>query len=175
MPLNLEQKKAVVAELAREVQQAQAGVVADYRGLSVADMNKLRALAREANVYTRVIKNTLAKRAMQGTDFECLEHVLEGPAVVLLSRDEPNAAARIVRHFLKDNETLKVKALALNGTLYQAEELEKIAELPSKDEAVAQLLGLLKAPIRQFVRTLAEPQASLARTIAAVRDQKQAA
>jgi len=164
-----------VSELANEVQYSQSGVVADYRGLTVAEMETLRQKARQSNVYVRVIKNTLAKQAVEGTNYECLQSAFQGPVLIALSKDEPNSAARMIREFKKKNEKLEVKALALNGRLYGGEDLDKVADLPSKDEAIAQLLSLLKTPMTQLTRTLAEPQTRLARVVASIRDQKQAA
>lgn len=175
MPLTFERKQQVVAELSRELQQAQAGLVADYRGLTVSDMEKLREMARESDVYVSVVKNTLAKRAIEDTEFKCLESLFSGPVLVALSRQEPNAAAKIARQFRKQNEKLEVKGLALNGALYSADDLERVADLPTKDEARAQLLGVMKAPMTQLVRTMAEPPTRLARVVSAIRDKKQAA
>jgi large subunit ribosomal protein L10 len=173
--LNIEQKKAIVEEVAEVASQALSAVAADYRGLTVAEMNELRAKAREMGVYLRVVRNTLAKRAIEGTEFACLNEALVGSLVLAFSRKEPGAAARLIRDFIKDHEMLEVKALAISGQLLSANELKTIAQLPSYDEAIAMLMSVMKAPTSKFVRTLAEPHAKLVRTVAAVRDQKQVA
>jgi large subunit ribosomal protein L10 len=123
-------------------------------------------------VYLRVVKNTLARRAMDGTDFACLRESLTGPTVLAFSREEPGAAARVLRDFAKDNQALVAVAVAIGGQLYPASDLARVASLPTLDEARAKLLGLLQAPMAQFVRTIAEPQAKFARLLAAYRDKQ---
>ena len=175
MPLKLEDKKTVVAEMAEVAQKAQSVVAAEYRGLTVAQMTELRSKARSAGVYMRVVKNTLARRALAGTSFESVGPALKGPLVLAFSRDEPGAAARVVKDFGKANDKLVATLVALGGQVLPGKDIEKVASLPTREQALAILLGVLKAPIEKLVRTLAEPQAKLARTLAAVRDQKQAA
>jgi len=175
VPLKLEDKKALVEEMAEVAQKAQSVVAAEYRGLTVAQMTELRAKARSAGVYMRVVKNTLARRALAGTSFEPLGPALKGPLVLAFSRDEPGAAARVVKDFGKANEKLVATLVSLGGQVLPGKDLEKVASLPTREQALAILLGVLKAPIEKLVRTLAEPQAKLARTLAAVREQKQAA
>jgi large subunit ribosomal protein L10 len=175
MPLNLEDKKALVAEVAAVAAKAQSVVAAEYRGLTVAQMTELRAKARSQGVYMRVVKNTLARRALAGTTFEPIGPALKGPLVLAFSKDDPGAAARVVKDFAKANEKLVATLVSLGGQVLPGKELEKVANLPTKEQALAMLLGVLKAPIEKLVRTLAEPQAKLARTLAAIRDQKQAA
>jgi len=170
--LKLENKKEIVAEVSNVAADAVAAVVAYYRGLTVAEMTDLRAKARQSGVYLRVVRNTLARRAMAGTEFECLNDSLTGPVVLAFSREEPSAAARLVRDFSKDHEKLEVKVLAVGGNLYEAAQLMAVAKLPTKDEAIAQLMSIMQAPITKFVRTLNEPTAKLVRTFAALRDQK---
>jgi large subunit ribosomal protein L10 len=172
MSLKLEDKKALVAEVSSVAASAQSAVAAHYRGLSVAQMTALRARARQQGVYVRVVKNTLARRAVEGTEFACLREALRGPTVLAFSRTEPGAAARVVRDFAKDNEALVTVAIAIGGQAYPASELARVASLPTLDEARATLLGLLQAPMTQFVRTLAEPQAKLVRLFAAWRDKQ---
>lgn len=174
MALRLEDKKAIVAEVAEVAANALSVVAADYRGLPVANMTKLRADARKAGVYMRVVRNTLARRALEGTEFACMQDVLVGPLLLAFSQHEPGSAARLIRDFVKTNEKFEVKALAIGGKLLDAKQLEAVATLPTKDEAIATLMSVLNAPITKFVRTLAEPHAKLVRTIAAVRDKKQA-
>jgi len=171
--LRLEDKKAIVAEVAEVATNALSVVAADYRGLPVGNMTKLRAEARKAGVYMRVVRNTLARRALEGTEFDCLKDALVGPLLLAFSQNEPGAAAKLIRDFMKTNDKLQVKALAIGGKLLDAKQLDAVAKLPSKDEAISSLMSVMLAPVSKFVRTLAEPHAKLVRTIAAVRDQKQ--
>ncbi len=175
MALNLEDKKALVAEVAEVAAVAQSVVAAEYRGLTVGQMTELRAKARAQGVYLRVVKNTLARRALAGTTFEQVGPKLKGPLVLAFSKDDPGAAARLVKDFAKANEKLTATLVSLGGQVLAAEELDKVASLPTREQALSMLLGVIKAPIQKFVATLAEPPAKLARTLAAVRDQKQAA
>ena len=165
----------MVAEVNAVAQSAYSAIAAEYRGLTVEQMNSLRVSARHANVYLRVVKNTLARRALEGTEFECLRDTLKGPLVLAFSREEPGAAARVIKAFAKDNEQLVVRTLALGGRILPAGDLERLASLPTREEALSLLMATMKAPISKFVRTLAEPHAKMVRTVAAVRDQKQAA
>jgi large subunit ribosomal protein L10 len=171
MPLNIEAKKAVVAEVSAVASQAQSAVAAEYRGLTVAEMTALRVAARNADVYLKVVKNTLAKRAVEGTTFECMQGSFKGPLVLAFSREDPGAAARVVKAFAKDHDKLVTVALSVGGELYGAGDLDRLASLPTLDEARASLLGLLQAPASQLVRTLAEPGAMLARTLQARSEQ----
>jgi large subunit ribosomal protein L10 len=175
MALKLEDKKAIVAEVAEVANRALSAVVADYRGLSVADLTRLRSEARKANVYVRVVRNTLARRAVAGTEFECMASALTGPMILAFSQEEPGSAARLIRDFIKGNDKLQVKALAIGGQALDGKQLEAVAKLPTREEALASLMAVMQAPITKFVRTLAEPHGKLVRTIAAVRDQKQSA
>jgi large subunit ribosomal protein L10 len=175
MALTLEQKKAVVAEVAEAAQSAHSAVAAEYRGLTVSDMTELRRKARSEGVYLKVAKNTLVKRAVEGTDFECMSESLSGPLLFAFSMEDPGAAARLVKDFSKENERLVARMVAVGAELYGVNELERLAKLPTRDQAIAMLMGVMKAPIEKFVRTLAEPHTKLVRTVAAVRDSKQAA
>ena len=175
MALNLDDKKALVAEVAEVAAVAQSIVAAEYRGLTVGQMTELRAKARAQGVYLRVVKNTLARRAFVGTTFEPVGPKLKGPLVLAFSKDDPGAAARLVKDFAKTNEKLSATLVALGGQVLPAEDLDRVASLPTREQALSMLLGVIKAPIQKFVATLAEPPAKLARTLAAVRDQKQAA
>jgi large subunit ribosomal protein L10 len=175
MALRLDDKKALVAEVAGVAATAQSVVAAEYRGLKVSQMTSLRSKARASGVYLRVVKNTLARKAIAGTQFECIGKSLKGPLVLAFSKDDPGAAARLVKAFAKDNDKLVATVLSLGGTTLSAKDLDKVAALPTRDQALSLLLGVLKAPITKFVRTVAEPHAKLVRTIAAVKDQKQAA
>jgi large subunit ribosomal protein L10 len=175
MALNLEQKKAVVAEVAEVANKALAAVAAEYRGLTVEEMTELRVKAREGGVFVKVAKNTLVRRAVEGTEYECMQEALTGPLLLAFSMDDPGAAARLVKDYSKVHDNLIARLVAVGGQLYDASELERLSNLPTYDQAIAILMGVMKAPIEKFVRTLAEPHAKLVRTVAAVRDAKQAA
>ncbi len=175
MALTLEQKKAVVAEVAEVAKSAHSAVAAEYRGLTVGDMTELRSKARSEGVYLKVAKNTLVKRAVEGTDFACMSEGLTGPLLFAFSLDDPGAAARLIKDYAKDNDKLIARLVAVGAELHEASELERLASLPTRDQAIAMLMGVMKAPIEKLVRTLAEPHAKLVRTVAAVRDSKQAA
>ena len=175
MALNIEQKKAVVAEMADAANKALAAVAAEYRGLTVEEMTELRAKAREDGVFLKVAKNTLVRRAVEGTEFECMQEQLTGPLLFAFSMDDPGAAARLVKDYSKGHDNLVTRLVAVGGDLYDASELERLSNLPTYDQAIAILLGVMKAPIEKFVRTLAEPHTKMVRTVAAVRDSKQAA
>lgn len=173
MPLNLEDKRAIVVSVNAAASEALSAVVADYRGLSVSQMTNLRYKARETGVYLKVVRNTLAKRAVAGTDYECLTDALVGPTVLAFSQDDPGAAARLIKDFAKDHDALEVKALAIGGVAYAAKDIDILAKLPTRDEAIAQLMSVMQAPVAKFVRTLNEVPGKFVRTMAAVKDQKQ--
>ena len=175
MALSIEQKKAVVAEMADAANKALAAVAAEYRGLTVKEMTELRVKAREDGVFLKVAKNTLVHRAVEGTEYECMQESLTGPLLFAFSMDDPGAAARLVKDYSKDHEKLIAKLVAVGGELYDASELERLSRLPTYDQAIAMMMGVMKAPIEKFVRTLAEPHTKMVRTVAAVRDAKQAA
>ena len=175
MALSIEQKKAVVAEVAEVANKALAAVAAEYRGLTVEEMTQLRALAREDGVFLKVAKNTLVHRAVEGTDYECMQDSLTGPLLFAFSMEDPGAAARLVKDYAKDHDNLIAKLVAVGGELFDASELERLASLPTYDQAIAMLMSVMMAPIEKFVRALAEPHTKLVRTVAAVRDAKQAA
>jgi len=170
--LTLAAKKAVVKEVTDVASKAISAVVADYRGLTVNQMTQLRANARKAGVYLRVVPNTLTRRAFEKTEFACLSDSLVGPLFLALSLEAPSDAARLLKEFSKTFEKLKVKALSVGGKVYSADQLDLVASLPTRDEAIAKLMYVMKAPVEKFVRTLAEPHAKMVRTIAAIKDQK---
>jgi len=172
MALNLEDKRTLVAEVAAVAATAQSVVAAQYRGLTVGQMTELRAKARKQGVYMRVVKNTLARKALAGTSFESVGPKLKGPLVLAFSKDDPGAAARVVKDFAKSNEKLIATLVSLGGQVLPGGELEKVASLPTREQALAMLLGVLKAPISKLVGTLAAPASKLARTVAAVRDHR---
>src|ERR1700746_1116588 len=175
MALNLEDKKAVVAEVAAVAATAQSVVAAEYRGLTVGQLTELRAKGRKQAVYMRVVKNTLARKALAAPSFEPVGPKLKGPLVLAFSKDDPGAAARVVKAFAKDNEKLVATLVSIGGDVLPGNELDKVASLPTREQALSLLLGVLKAPVQKLAGTLAAPAAKLARTVAAVRDQKQAA
>lgn len=175
MALRLEDKKALVTEVNEVAQRAQSVVAAEYRGLTVSQLTELRGRARASRVYMRVVKNTLARRAVAGTQFECVGKDLKGPLILAFSEDDPGAAARLIKGFAKDHQKLVPTLVSLGGSVLPGKDLERVASLPTREQALGQLLGVLMAPAARFVRTLAEPHAKLVRTIAAVKDQKQAA
>jgi large subunit ribosomal protein L10 len=175
MALTLAQKKAVVAEVAAVAETAHSAVAAEYRGLTVSDMTELRQKARSEGVFLKVAKNTLVRRAVKGTEFECMSDELIGPLLFAFSIEDPGAAARLIKGFAKDNDRLVARMVAVGAQLFGAGELERLSKLPTRDQAIAMLMGVMKAPVEKFVRTLAEPHAKLVRTVAAVRDSKEAA
>jgi large subunit ribosomal protein L10 len=175
MALNLDSKKALVAEVSAVAATAQSVVAAEYRGLTVGKMTELRSRARAAGVYMRVVKNTLARKAVAGTAFENIGPVLKGPLVLAFSKDDPGAAARVIKAFAKDNDKLVATAVSLGGQLLPASALDRVASLPTRDQALAILMGTMKAPIQKLVGTLNAAPSKLVRTLAAVRDQMQAA
>lgn len=174
MGQSLESKQAIVAEVSRRIADAQAAILAEYRGLTVAQMTELRRKARAANVYLRVVKNTLARRAVTGTGFECLKDQMVGPLAFAAAAD-PVAVAKVLSEFAKDNQALVIKAGAMGGKLMTAAEIQALAKLPGREQLLATLIGTMQAPIVSLVRTLAEVPARFVRTLAAVRDAKQAA
>jgi len=172
MPLKLDDKRAIVATVNKIASTAHSAVATEYLGMTVAEMTELRRKARESGVYLRIVRNTLARRAVTGTDFECLQEALVGPIVLAFSVDEPGAAARVINDFSKTNKKLVVKAVAIGGKLLSAQSIVDVAKLPTYNEAVSMLMSVMQAPITKLVRTLAEPHAKLVRTIAAVGDSK---
>ncbi len=174
MGLNLEEKKAVVAEVSAQVAGAQAIIVAEYRGLEVGKITALRANARKSGVYLRVLKNTLVRRAVAGTPFEGLQGALVGPLIYGISKD-PVAAAKTLHEFAKGNDKLVIKAGSMANYVMDASAVRALATMPSREELLSKLLGTMQAPIAQFVRTLNEVPTKFVRGLAAVRDAKQAA
>jgi large subunit ribosomal protein L10 len=175
MPLNLDDKKALVAEVSAVAATAQSLVAAEYRGLTVTQMTSLRAKARASGVYMRVVKNTLARKAVAGTAFENISPVLKGPLVLAFSKDDPGAAARVIKAFAKDNDKLVATAVSLGGQLLPGKDLDRVASLPTHDQALAMLMGVMKAPIQKLAGTLSAGPSKLVRTLAAYRDSQQPA
>lgn len=173
MPLSIDEKIKVVAEVNDVASTSLSAVVADYRGLSVTQMTQLRKQARVSGVYLRVVRNTLVKRAVQETEFDCLEPVLVGPTLVAFSQEDPGAAARLMKDFSKENKALVVKGLAVGRKMYGPEDIDLLAKLPTYEEALAQLMSVMKAPVQKLASTFNEIPGKLVRTLAAVKDQKQ--
>lgn len=174
MALNLEDKKAIVAELSEVAGSAMSIVAADYRGLTVSVMNALRKNARKSGVAVGVYRNTLARRALKDTEFACLSDVLTGPIVLCFAQQDPGAAARVFRDF-EFADKLTVRGIALGGQFLPPDQLKAVASLPTRDEAIARLASVIKAPITKLVRTFNEPTAQMVRVFAAVADKKKAA
>ncbi len=164
MALNLEGKKAVVEEVSKYAAIAHSAVAAEYRGLTVSEFTELRKTARQTGVYLRVVKNTLAKRAVAGTEFECMQDSLVGPLLIAFSMEDPGAAARLISDFAKSHDKLIAKVVAIGGQSYGPSELARLARLPTRDQGISMLMSVMKAPVEK-----------LARTLAAIRDEKQAA
>ncbi|MGR9116389.1 MAG: 50S ribosomal protein L10 [Gammaproteobacteria bacterium] len=164
MALNLDSKKAVVEEVAEYAAKAHSAIAAEYRGLTVTEMTELRKTARETGVYLRVVKNTLAKRALAGTEFECMQDGLVGPLLLAFSMEDPGCAARLISEFSKTHNKLITKVVAIGGKASDASELDRLASLPTRDQGIGMLMSVMKAPVGKLVRTLA-----------ALRDQKEAA
>lgn len=175
MVLKLEGKKAVVAEVAERAQHATSLFAAEYSGMTVFQLTEFRKTARDAGMHLRIVRNTLARRALEGTKFAPMQDSMVGPLILAFTGEDPGSAARIIQDYVKKCDKLKMKALSLGGDVMPGTALSRVASMPTRDEAIAQLMGTLLAPITQFVRTLAEPHAQLVRAFGAVRDQKKSA
>ena len=175
MPLNLDDKKAIVAEVNETAAQALSLVVANARGVDVNDMNALRTKARAENVQLRVIRNTLAKRAFAETDYACVEEVLVGPSIFAFSMEDPGAAARLFKDFAKGNDSFDIKALSVSGQLLGKDQIDVLANLPTLKQALGMLANVTLAPVTKLVRTLNEVPTKVTRVVAAVKTQKEEA
>jgi len=175
MALSLAEKKTVVAEVSEVAGTALSAVAAEYCGLTVGQLTDLRKQARDNGVYLRVVKNTLARRAVQGTEFECMSDGLVGPLLLAFSIEDPGSAARVVKDFAKANEKLEVKFVAVGGQMLPASDIERLAKLPTRDQALSLLMAVMKAPVEKLARTLNEVPGKLVRTVAAIRDEKEKA
>lgn len=174
MALGLEQKQQIVAEVNEVAASALSAVVADYRGLTVAEMTEMRVKARESGVYLRVVRNTLAKRAVEGTEYACLDETLVGPSLLAFSTEDPGSAARLLKDYAKQHDALEVKALSIGGELIAADQIDRVAKLPTLDEARAMLMSVMLAPVTKLARTINEVPGKLVRTVAAIKAQKEA-
>ena len=169
MALTYAEKQAVVAEVANVAAGATSAVAAEYRGLTVSQLTELRAKARESGVYVRVVKNSLARLATKGTEFECMNDRLSGPLMLAFSTEDPGSAARLFRDFAKTNDALRITLGAVGGDTIEGSDIGKLANLPTRDEAIAQLMSLMQAPVTKLARTLNEVPGKLVRTVEAVR------
>ena len=174
MSLSLEQKQAMVSEVSAKLANAQTVIVAEYRGLDVERVTQLRSKARQSGVYLRVLKNTLARRAVQGTPFEKLSEQMVGPLMYGISED-PVAGAKVLSEFAKENELFVIKAGAMPGAVMSAQEIKALASLPGREQLIATLLGTMQAPVTKLVRTMNEVPGRFVRTLAAYRDAKEKA
>ena len=174
MSLNLDQKKQVVEDVSAVVGNAQATVIAEYRGMTVEQMKVLRREAYDNNVYVKVVKNTLLKRAVKDTEHSCLDDLLVGPLAFAASED-PVAVAKVLNKYAKEYDALEIKAGSMAGNVLSEGEIKALAQLPSRDELLAKLMGTMQAPVAKFVQTLNEVPTKFARGLAAVRDAKDAA
>ena len=175
MPIGLKEKQAIVADVNETAGKALSAVMADYRGVSVGSMTELRKTARESGVQVRVIRNTLAKRAFEGTEYECMTDALLGPNILAFSLEDPGAGARLFKDFAKENEDFEIKALSVGGKLLPADQIDALAKLPTRDQALAMLMAVMQAPVTKLARTLNDVPGKVTRVMAAVRDQKQEA
>ena len=173
MAIKIAQKKEIVEEVAQAAKSAVSAVLADYRGMSVAEMDAMRVKGRDTGVYLRVVRNTLAKKALAESEFACLEDSLVGPTLMAFSQEDPGAAARLLKDYSKEIETLEVKAIAIGGESLGPEQLDRVASLPTLDEARSMLLSVMLAPVTKLTRTLNDIPASVTRVISAIRDNKQ--
>ena len=171
MGLSLEQKQAMVSEVAAKLQGAQSVIVAEYRGLNVERVTQLRSKARKSGVWLRVLKNTLARRAVKGTPFEKLSEQMVGPLMYGISQD-PVAGAKVLSEFAKENELFVIKAGAMPNAVMSAQDIKALSQLPSREELLAKLLGTMQAPVTKLVRTMNEVPSKFVRTLAAYRDSK---
>jgi large subunit ribosomal protein L10 len=173
MALKLAEKQAIVAEVNQAALKALSAIVSDYRGLTVSQMTSLRVKARESGVYVRVIRNTLARRAVEGTEYECLKEALVGPSLLAFSNEDPGAAARLLKDYAKEHQALQVRALSVGGQLFGPQDIDRLAKLPTLNEARSLLMAVMLAPITKLVRTFNDVPGRVVRVIAAVKDQKQ--
>ncbi|MEC7080485.1 MAG: 50S ribosomal protein L10 [Pseudomonadota bacterium] len=173
MAIRLEDKQQIVSEVNQAASSALSAVLADYRGVTVEDMTALRKNARANKVYLRVVRNTLLKRAVADTEFECIQEVLVGPTILAFSQEDPGAAARVLKDFAKENDDFEIKALSVGGQLMDASQIDVLAKLPTVDQARSMLMSVMLAPVTKLARTMNEVPSKLTRAVAAVRDQKQ--
>ena len=175
MAIGLEEKKQIVSEVNQAAASALSAVLADYRGINVDKLTELRKTARENQVYLRVVRNTLLRRAIEDTDFDCIKEVLEGPTLLAFSNEDPGAAARVLKDFAKENESFEIKALSVGGELLDANQIDVLAKLPTMDQARSMLMSVMLAPVTKLASTANEVPSKITRAVAAVSDQKKEA
>ena len=175
MAINIEDKKQIVSEVNKAASSALSAVLADYRGVDVADMTALRKNARENKVYLRVVRNTLLKRAIAETELECIQEVLSGPTILALSNEDHGAPARVMKDFAEENDEFEIKALSVGGKLLEASQIDVLAKLPTLDQARSVLMSVMLAPVTKLALLMNEVPSKVTRAVAAVRDQKQEA
>ena len=173
MAIRLEDKQQIVSVVNQAASSALSAVLADYRGVTVEDMTMLRKNARANKVYLRVVRNTLLKRAVADTEFECIQGALVGPTILAFSQEDPGAAARVLKDFAKENDDFEIKALSVGGQLMDASQIDVLAKLPTMDQARSMLMSVMLAPVTKLARTMNEVPSKVTRAVAAVRDQKQ--
>jgi large subunit ribosomal protein L10 len=173
--IRLEDKKQIVSEVNQAATSALSAVLADYRGVTVSDLTELRKVARQNNVYLRVVRNTLLKKAVENTEFDCIKDALFGPTILAFSMEDPGAAARVLKGFAKGNDKFEIKALSIGGKLLGPDQIDRLANLPTYDQAVSMLMSVMLGPITKLTRTLNEVPSKVTRAVAAVRDQKKEA
>jgi large subunit ribosomal protein L10 len=175
LALNLEQKKAIVAEVSDVASSALSAIAAEYRGLTVDQMTALRRQARSNGVYLRVVKNSLARRAVENTDFACMQEGMTGPLILAFSQTDPGAAARVIKDFAKEHKLLEVKLVSIGGKMLAPSDIDVLATMPTYDQAISMLMAVMKAPVEKLARTMKEVPGKLVRTVAAIKDAKEAA
>lgn len=175
MPLSFAEKEAVVAEISEVAANAYSAVAAEYSGMTVGELTELRAEARKAGVFLRVVKNSLARRAVEDTDFACMQDGLSGQLILAFSQEDPGAAARVINDFSKGHDKLVVKLVSIGGKLLDPSEIGTLAKMPTYDQAISLLMAVMKAPVEKLTRTINEVPGKLVRTVAAIRDAKEAA
>ena len=173
MALNLDGKKSIVAQINEMASRSLSLVIADARGVDVADMNALRAKAREENVELKVVRNTLAKRAFADTDYACVDEVLFGPSLFAFSMDDPGSAARLFKTFARENEEFDIKALSVSGQLLSKDQVDVLAKLPTREQALSMLAGVILAPVTKLVRTLNDVPSKTVRVLSAIKSLKE--
>lgn len=175
MAIRLEDKKQIVSEVNEAATSALSAVIADYRGVTVTSLTQLRKIARQNNVYLRVVRNTLLKKAVENTSFDCMKDALVGPTILAFSMEDPGSAARVMKDFAKGNDKFEIKALSIGGKLLSADQIDVLASLPTYDQAVSMLMSVMLAPVTKLARTFIEVPTKVTRAVAAVRDQKKEA
>lgn len=175
MGLKLNDKRVLVEDINKHALMAMSAVIADYRGLGVSEITELRAKARVEGVYLKVVRNTLARRAVEGTEYQCLADSFVGPSLLAFSLSDLGAAARLFKDFAQENEKFDIRVLSVGGNIYGKEDIDLLAKLPTKDQSISMLMSVMQAPISKMLRTINEVPTKLVRVLSAIKDQKEAA